>query len=338
MRGIVIARSLSLRRNERQIRTAGSPGKDLIKRTYEAFQNAKDEDDPQTDLFVRRLQSNGELKGAVGFEGLENPELTASLAVLATATLERARSLENANYMAAAAQAEVFRTAILDALAHEFKTPLATILAVIGGMGQSPLLGPVEREMAGMIESEVARLTHLSNRLLRMAKLDRSEVNPRLRCTDLTAFVGRIVSKYGQPETGHDILFASAPERIEVMADREFLNLALRQLLENAFKYSASGTPVRVSIRELHGSAYVRVQNEGRSIAQEEKERIFERFYRGVEVRNTISGAGLGLYVARKLAVAHGGTLELEGENGHDTVAFCLSLPVSKSQGHAPHD
>jgi two-component system, OmpR family, sensor histidine kinase KdpD len=323
---------------KKEFQTAGTPGNDLSARTYQAFQNAKYEDDQQAEISVRCLRSNGEVKGAVGFEGLENPELTAaSLAVLATATLERARSLENANYMAAAAQAEVFRTAILDALAHEFKTPLATISAVIGGIAESPLLGPVEREMAEMIESEVSRLTHLSNRLLRMAKLDRTEVNPRLKPTDLPAFVDRIVSKYRQLETGHDILVASAPKAIEVMADRELLNLAIRQLLENAFKYSVSGTPIRVNVRALDGSACVHVQNEGRSIPPKEKERIFERFYRGVEVRNTISGAGLGLYVARKIAVAHGGTLELEGEDAQNTVAFCLSLPIIKPQDVDSH-
>ncbi|HYZ71808.1 MAG TPA: DUF4118 domain-containing protein, partial [Chthoniobacterales bacterium] len=232
-----------------EVRIAGKPGSDLRARTCQAFQDANDSDDQHGQTFVRCLRSNGELKGAIGFEGLENPELTAgSLAVLATTTLERARSLESANYMAAAAQAEVFRTAILDALAHEFKTPLATIMAVIGGMSQSPLLRPVEREMAAMIESEVTRLTHLSNRLLRTAKLDRDELNPRLKSTDLTTFLGRIVSKYYQLETGHDILFASGPECIEVMADRELLNLAIRQVLDNALKYSASSTPVRVGI------------------------------------------------------------------------------------------
>jgi two-component system sensor histidine kinase KdpD len=84
-----------------------------------------------------------------------------SLTVLAMAAIERARALEIASYVSAAAQVEVFRTAILDALAHEFKTPLATILAVIGGMSESKLLGPEEKKMAGMIESEVSRLAIL---------------------------------------------------------------------------------------------------------------------------------------------------------------------------------
>src|SRR5271170_1162961 len=97
--------------------------------------------------------------------------------------------------------AEVFRTAILDALSHEFKTPLATILAVIGGIRASGGLEPEQEEMADMIESEVSRLDGLSTRLLRTARLDREEMKPRLEPIDIVPLVERVVQRYLLPTT-----------------------------------------------------------------------------------------------------------------------------------------
>lgn len=92
------------------------------------------------------------MTGAIGFEGLPHPEISPTVPVLAAAALERAHTFRRASHETAAAHAEVFRTAILDVLAHEFKTPLMTILAVIGGIRESRTLEPEQEEMADMIE------------------------------------------------------------------------------------------------------------------------------------------------------------------------------------------
>src|ERR1700722_3445839 len=119
----------------------------------------------------------GRTTGAVGFEGLEDASLTAGpLTALAAALLERTHAVRNANQAAAAAQTEAYRTVILDALAHEFKTPLSTILAAAGSLREVDSLGPHYREMAETVESEAARLGRLTSRLLRTARLEREAV------------------------------------------------------------------------------------------------------------------------------------------------------------------
>jgi len=225
-------------------------------------------------------------------------------------------------------QAEVFRTAILDALAHEFKTPLATILAVVGGLRESQRLGPEEVEMAGIIDSETSRLSNLTTRLLRIARVDREDVKPRLRSTDIHVFVERLVRRYNVQFPDRQIAVSGQSSSSRAPADRELLDLAVTQLLDNAFKYSTPGSPVSVGVGGDEESITVRVRNEGASIAPQERERIFERFYRGSHVRKLVSGAGLGMYVARKIAVAHGGSLDLDKSTPAGTVVFCLKLPV----------
>jgi two-component system sensor histidine kinase KdpD len=249
------------------------------------------------------------------------------------AAWERAHAFQRASHEAAAAQAEVFRTAILDALAHEFKTPLATLLAVIGGIRESRKLEPEQDEMADMIEFEISRLNRLTTRLLRTAQLDRENLKPRLKPTDIVPFVERVVHRYMAHSHESRVTVTSCGTSVEVRADPQLLDLALTQLLDNASKYSLPASGITVSVQAENGFIKTSVGNEGSPIAPEEQERIFERFYRGARVRNLVSGTGLGLYVARKIAAAHGGSLDLITEAPCKGVMFCLRLPMVNHGG-----
>ena len=105
------------------------------------------------------------------------------------------------------------------------------------------------------------------------------------------------------------------------------LRLALSQLLDNACKYSLPGSTIQAEIESRGLSVCVRVSNSGSSIPEAEQQRVFDRFYRGTDARRFTTGSGLGLYVARKIALAHSGTLDLEIEPAGGRVTFCLTLP-----------
>jgi two-component system sensor histidine kinase KdpD len=308
----------------------------LPERTRQAYIVGEDADDEPAGVVIRCLRVGSSITGAIGFEDLADSEWVAGpLSVLTAAALEQARAFRKASHEIAAAQTEVFRTAVLDALGHEFKTPLATILAVAGGLRESQRLGAEEVEMAGIIECEASRLSSLSGRLLRMARLDREEVRPRLRNTDIPGLVEDVVGRYLTQLPDRHVAVSCQCQSGQAPADRELLDLALTQLLDNAFNYSIPGSAVAVEIGGEEGSVTVRVRNEGSSIAPHEQERIFERFYRGSDARKLVSGAGLGLYVARRIAVAHGGSLVLDKSTSAGTVVFCLTLPrlEEKSRG-----
>jgi len=118
-----------------------------------------------------------------------------------------------------------------------------------------------------------------------------------------------------------------------VVADPELLRLAVSQLVDNACKYSHPDSPVVLSIERQPHSIAVRVSNRGRSIPPHEKDQIFERFQRGDEARQLVPGSGLGLYVARKIAIAHGGSLDLETDKAPEEGAtFRLTIPTPEGE------
>jgi len=316
--------------------SVGEPRQDLEIRTRDAFILGKNLDERESRLAIRPLVMGTRMNGAIGFAGLEEPELTAGpLSTLATVMLARIHSFRNASEASAAVRTEEYRSAILDALAHEFKTPLATILAAAGGLREAGPLKTEQQEMADMVESEAARLGDLTSRLLRVARLEKDEVRPRLETIDVTDLATRVVEVFRRSSPDRRVSMAGKSDPAEAIADPELLRLALNQLAENACKYAPPGSSVTIAVERHPGVITVRVSNTGSSIASGERHRVFDRFYRGAAIRESSTGSGLGLYVARKIAVAHGGTLELENLGpSQNSVTFRLTIPSTpgKSQ------
>ena len=318
--------------NTGDLAMAGNPRQDLEDRTRLAYTTGRDCEDRPSRTSIQCLQVAGKRIGAIGFQGLSDAEsMAAPLSMLAGASLERARSFQAASAAAATSQAEILRTAIVDAFAHQFKTPLAAILTAAGGIREGRALTPQQLEMTEMIEVETVRLSRLATRLLATARLDRDEVQPRLQPTNLADLIARIVEQC--PAQTHGISVALDGPRVEVASDQELLILAVGQLLDNALKYSPPYSAVEIELESKAGVAHVRVKNQGSFIVPADREQIFERFYRGASAKRVASGAGLGLYVARKIAHAHLGSLELE-EQGVDSqgTTFCLRLPILEAE------
>ncbi len=312
-----------------EVHMVGTSRGHLLERTRSAFLQEQDVDDPASQICVRRLRLGGKTTGAMGFEGLEEPDLTAGpLISLAVASQERTRMFQHASEAAAEAQTEVYRSALLDALAQEFKTPLATILAAAGGIRETGALRSEQVEMTETVESEAARLGSLTSRLLKVVRLDREDVHPRMEITDVAAVAEDMVGQYKRLPSDRQISFVRSKDSVMAWADAELLRLALGQLLDNACKYSLPGSTIKVEVASGVGIALLRVSNSGSFIAENEREHIFDRFYRGTEARRFTTGSGLGLYVARKIALAHGGKLDLELDRPRETVTFCLSIPT----------
>jgi two-component system, OmpR family, sensor histidine kinase KdpD len=312
-----------------EIHCTGNPSDGLADQTQAAFYSGRDRGDASSGILIRCLRAGGNTIGAIGFEGLYDSELTAGpLFALAAAMLERTHTFRNAGQATAAAHAELFRGAILDALAHEFKTPLATIVAAAGGLRELGPLSPEQLELTDIVESEASRLSLLTSRLLRTAQLDREEVKLQVEFTDMAELVSVVADQYSRQWTDKTLSIRKGAVPTEVMADPELLQLALRQLLDNACKYSLPGSAVTVSIEPQQEWIAIRMSNSGSFIPSSERAHIFERFYRGTESRHRTPGSGLGLYVARKIVHAHGGTLDLEmGTPALQDTVFRLTLP-----------
>jgi len=305
----------------------------LAEKTRAAYIGGRDFQDHGSGVAVRLLQARGHTTGAIGFEGLRNLELAGPLTALATIMMERLRAFQQASHAAATTEAEVFRGAVLDALAHEFKTPLATILTAAGGLRETGPLRTEQLALAEAVESEASRLEQLTTRLLRLARLDREEVKPQMELIDLGEVARSVIEQYSRRWPDRHLVLKGA--KAHVLGDRELLWLGLAQLLDNGCKYSRPGSEIAVSVEPADETATVRVWNSGSSIPPGEQAKIFERFYRGVEARELTAGSGLGLYVARKIAVAHGGTITLDRMGSEEGTAFRFS--IANVEGELDH-
>ncbi len=261
--------------------------------------------------------------GAVALHGPELGRLTlVAVASLTAIAVERSRSFEKESRAEAAHQTEQLRTAVLDALAHAFKTPLTAILTASSGLIETGRLSNDDGELAGLIDEQAEHLNRLTTELLQMAKMDASEVRLRRERISALALIEDVVSMYREQLQGRRVDLPEAAAELEVYADREILSKALEQFLDNAAKYSAPGSPIGVTVEETLGEIVIAVHNEGPPIEPADRERIFERFYRAEQSRHRAAGTGLGLSIAKKAAEAHGGRTWVTSEELTGTTFF----------------
>ena len=307
-----------------KIDSAGEPDIELEARTRKAYVADRDVPDEDQTARVQVLRFGVRAKGALGLRG---PAVTATLmnglSSLAAIGLEAQRSLVSESRAIAERHAEQMRSAVLDALAHDFKTPLTTIGVCSGGLLESATLSEAERELAGLIQEEVERLNQLTNRLLRTARLDSQDMALKRRSVGLREIVERLAATVSRG--ARDVTSSVEGDDIEVQIDADLLTLGLGQILDNAIRYSAPHTPIVVNARALETETLVTVTNAGEPIPLAERSRIFDRYYRAGGVGNHVSGTGLGLSVTKKIVEAHSGKVWVESKDG--TTTFFVSLP-----------
>ena len=245
--------------------------------------------------------------------------------------LERVRTEEAANRAEVARQSEEFKSTLLDAIAHEFKTPLTSIKAASTAiLGDSPTLSPQVRELTTIIDEETDRLSLLVTEAVRMSQIDAGKLRVERRPLQLRPLLENVLHSFESRLEGRTVNLELATPDPHIMADAELLSLALRQLIDNALKYSPPGTPLDISCQSESGRAILRLQDHGAGIPERDWERVFDKYYRRESARRLVPGTGLGLYIAREIARAHGQDLWIESA-GQGGAQFCLGLPLEKS-------
>jgi two-component system, OmpR family, sensor histidine kinase KdpD len=265
--------------------------------------------------------------GALALCGTDMGQLTATaLASLAAIALERARSIEKQCHAEAARQAEQLRTAVLDALAHKFKTPLTVIRTANSGLPAAGPLSELQTELVSLIDQESRHLNDLASRLVGVPKLEAAEFKPQPEPLLLSRLVRAAVQEL-ERQTDRDRFRIQAPaQEPPVFADRELILTALAQLVDNALKYSLPESPIDVGLNAREGDVILTVRSQGLVVAAADRKRIFERFYRAPGAQRCSTGTGLGLSIVKTIVADHHGQVWAEGVPDYGTV-FSLSLP-----------
>ncbi len=240
--------------------------------------------------------------------------------------LERARSQDLAQQVEAARQSEQLRSTLIDAMAHEFKTPLTSIKAATTGLlADTRRLEDGQIELLNIADEEAEHLKQLIDDTVAMARLDSThiEINPEI--SDILETVREVVHSMRTELEGRHLEIAHDAGIPANVFDRRLLKLAIKQLIDNAIKYSPAGTALEIQVQQNDDKINVSVTDRGKGIPEREQKHIFERFFRSPSVRQQIPGSGLGLSIAHSILQAHHGDLTVTSKPGRTT--FCLTLP-----------
>jgi two-component system, OmpR family, sensor histidine kinase KdpD len=251
-----------------------------------------------------------------------------AIASLSAIALSRSHAHQAAFEAQTMKRNEELRSALLDGLAHAFKTPLATIASASSGILEIGLADSAQRELAGLILQESSRLSDLTNETLQTAQRESETIAPRTETVRIDALLERVKEEFDEV-LGTDRLRVAGSPGQTVLADPRMLHLALAQLVENAAKYGSASAPIDLDVTESGGEIIVGVHNAGSYIPPEERPRIFRRFYRSPTAEDRTQGTGLGLAIVRRIMEAHGGRVWVESEPDTGT-AVLLGLPRMK--------
>lgn len=283
-------------------------------------------DDQRAQISQRVLRLGIHSSGGLVLRGSLTSAMANALASLTAIALERYQSFERESHAKAAHQSEELRAAVLDALAHAFKTPLTAIRTASSGLLEIGGLNVSQYELADLIDQQSIYLNALVTRLLRTARLDEGEFHVRKEEVEVLSVIDSVLHEQTGKLFGHPIEVEVEDPLLRTQGDSSLIATIILQFVDNAVKYSISGSKISIAATKRHSEVLISVHNEGPTISIEDRDRIFERFYRCSDSKEIAAGTGIGLSIAKKAADAqHGHVWVISGEDKGTT--FFLSLP-----------
>jgi len=246
--------------------------------------------------------------GSLGLEGaVLSRETLEAVGSLIAISIERAGAVETLTRAEAARESETLRSALLDSVTHEFRTPLTSIKASVTTLLSTPQIDSEgQKELLTVIDEETDRLNRLVGEAAEMAQLDAQQVELRRETYTVRRVVEAALEKSKQLLAGREVKLQLPESLPPVRIDLERIAEVLVQLLENAAKYSPPGTPITISAEPAGTMVDLSIADRGPGIDDMEQSLIFEKFYRGRDQRYRVQGTGMGLAIAKAIVEAHG--------------------------------
>lgn len=256
-----------------------------------------------------------------------SPSSLEAVGGLVSITLDHAQAMEAAARTEANKESERLRTLILDSITHELRTPLTSIKGASGALLANMEMTREDRtELLTIVDEESDRLNRLVGQAVEMARIEAREVQMHIEPLDLNEIVEQAREECAWVEAVHP-LTVNIPKSLRVDGDRELLGKVVCNLLENAAKYSAPGSPVFVTAEQREGEVAVSVADRGIGIDASEQAFVFDRLYRSRSQAESTPGTGMGLAICRAIIETHHGTLSVISQLGSGSV-FTFTLPT----------
>ena len=233
-------------------------------------------------------------------------------------------------------RSERLKSALIDAVTHNLRTPITAIKASTTALlseEPAPLSDDVRQELLTVADEEADRLNMLVEDLIGMARIEGGDLGLQRSWCSIEDVVASAIHRGERQLKRHRVRVSIPADLPVVRADARLLEEALFQLFENAAKYSPAGTRIDVSANEESGVAVlIRVEDQGAGVAVAERERIFDKFYRSPATAALASGSGLGLAIVRGIVDAHRGQVLVRDRRGQDGSCFIVRLPIGDEE------
>jgi two-component system sensor histidine kinase KdpD len=269
--------------------------------------------------------------GAGPFGPVED-RLLSALSVQLGVTIERLRLQREATDAEVLRRTDELKTALLNAVSHDLRTPLASIIASAGSLRQHDVTWTdgERQEFAVAIEEEAQRLNGIVGNLLDLSRIEGGSLRPEMGWYDLGALIDDVLGRLRPRTAGRPIPVSLPADLPPVHLDYVEIDQALSNLIENAAKYSPAGTAIEVSVQRRADAVEVTVADRGPGIPPAALPRLFEPFYRVDGIGPRPQGTGVGLTVAKGLVEAHGGRIWADNRPGGGA-CFTFTLPVAEA-------
>jgi len=250
-------------------------------------------------------------------------------------------ALERLSLQREATEAEVLRMtdelrkALLNAVSHDLRTPLSSIMASAGSLRQRDVSWTEDQrgEFAEAIETEAQRLNRLVGNLLDLSRIEAGSIRPEKAWYDLGSLINEVAGRLRTVTAGHKLVIDVPDGLPPVRFDYVEIDQVISNLIENAVNYTPSGTEISVSAQTAGDEVHVEVADRGPGIPEAAIPRLFDAFYRASD-SGWAKGSGLGLAVAKGLVEAHGGYIRFENREGGGA-RFVFTLPLQLAQTEA---
>lgn len=289
------------------------------------------DDDPETGIGRRVVRLGNVPVGSLVVRGETSPLTNNAIASLIAITFDRYRAFANESRIESERRTEQLRSTVLDSLAHAYKTPLTAIRAASTGLGEMGHLSAGQAELVALIDEQTGLLSDLTTRLLTTARLDAGEVTIAATPVGVGSLIEEVVASLRDRLATMKVAIELPDDNMILCCDRQLMVMLLTQYIDNACKYSIFGTTITIRVVHANKEAIFSVHSYGPVIPMADRERIFDRYYRSSTYSNRAPGTGIGLSVAKRVALIHGGYVWVTSDEIEGTTFFAaIPAPVLK--------